>query len=329
MKIRRILLSALTAAIFLVAVLWISGVQVSDIIQCVANSRGDYLGYGFLFYIGVYTFRALRFRVLLRARAPSLVDVYAIGAVHNIFNQIMPARTGELSYVFLLKNRFQVPSATGIASLLVARVLDLIALILYFGMGVLLFMTRIDFSPVKLGAVCLAVLFIALLVLFNLPRLAQWAFVLSRSWATALKWQDRKPVRIILEKGREVAEAFQEIRSPGTLLQAFLYSLLTWLGIFLCYYWVLLSFQVVDPEELTFGISIVGSSGLNFACILPINGLGSLGSWEAGWVAGYLFTGKMEMETAATTGFGLHIVVLGYVLILGFLGWIRLWSRGK
>ena len=130
----------------------------------------------------------------------------------------------------------------------------------------------------------------------------------------------------LLAKAGEIPVAFEAIHSRSTLFAAFLASCLTWLCIFATCYLVLLYFEVVDPAEITFGLSIVGTTALNVTCVLPINGLGNLGTWEAGWAAGYMLLG-MDKATAFQTGFGLHIAIYGFALLLGALGWLGTWRR--
>ena len=88
--------------------------------------------------------------------------------------------------------------------------------------------------------------------------------------------------------GAGLAMGLRELRPErvpkvAVLSSAFFTSCLTWLCIFATCYLVLLSFEVVDPTAFTFGVSIVGTTALNVTCVLPINGLGNLGTWEAGW----------------------------------------------
>jgi len=56
-----------------------------------------YLIAGFVLYACSYLFRALRFHILLN-REVGMKNLFSIVCVHNMANNILPARTGELSF---------------------------------------------------------------------------------------------------------------------------------------------------------------------------------------------------------------------------------------
>ena len=110
---RRIAVSLVLAVVFLALVRWISGVRFSDILSLVRESRLDYLGLALAAYTVSYCTRAFRFKILLRSEAPSFSALFSIAALHNLFNATLPARTGELSYIYLVRKRHQVSTAAG------------------------------------------------------------------------------------------------------------------------------------------------------------------------------------------------------------------------
>jgi uncharacterized protein (TIRG00374 family) len=320
MKGRRFLISLLLAAVFLALVRWISGVRLADIIDLFRACRPDFLGFAFAAYAASYGTRALRFKILLRSDSPSFLALCSVVALHNLFNATLPARTGELSYIYLVRSRHGISTVTGIATLAVARILDLLSLMLFFGIGLIHYGARLQFFTLNITAACAAAVVLALLILLFLPELAEFGLRLVQKAAGLFRLGDKGLPGRILAKAGEVPAAFRIVRSRNVLFSAFLASCATWLCIFAACYLALLSFEVVDPAEITFGISIVGTTALNVTCVLPINGLGNLGTWEAGWAAGYMLIG-MDKETAFQTGFGLHVAIYLFALLLGALGW--------
>jgi hypothetical protein len=66
----------------------------------------------------------------------------------------------------------------------------------------------------------------------------------------------------------------------------------------------------------------VGSAGAIFANLLPINGLGSFGTLELGWVAGFAATGQQSLGSVAAAGLAMHlllVLVSGALAVLGFV----------
>jgi uncharacterized membrane protein YbhN (UPF0104 family) len=62
----------------------------------------------------------------------------------------------------------------------------------------------------------------------------------------------------------------------------------------------------------------VGTTGLHLTAILPVNTPAGVGAWEAGWTAGYVLAGVDELAAAASA-VGTHIVIFGFILVLGAL----------
>jgi len=92
---------AVVITIALVAIL-LSQIRIADVIATLAGIDPLYLIAGFVLYVCSYFFRALRFHILLNGEV-GLWDLFNIVCVHNMMNNILPARTGELSYIYLLK----------------------------------------------------------------------------------------------------------------------------------------------------------------------------------------------------------------------------------
>jgi len=321
MKLRSFILSIFLAALFLFLVFWISGIQVSDIVKLVRNSQLFYILAAFVAYSGSYCGRAVRFKILLQNESPSLTSLISVVSLHNILNMVLPARTGELSYIYLLRSRFSLSSATGVATLISARVLDLLCLMLFFVIGLICFGSSIESSFVGLILTCVIAICISLVIILRLPMLSGAVLNLVEKCAKAFRIHEKGFVRKLLNKGAETVTCFQQIRSRKVLISAFLASCATWFCTFLTCYLVLLSFNVVSSSELSFGLSIVGTTALNASCILPINSFGNLGTWEAAWAAGYILIG-MDETLAVETGFGEHIYIFLFALILAGIGWL-------
>ena len=319
----RFVTSLLLACIFLLLVVGVSGVKAEDLLRLLGRSRGDLLARALAAYAGSYIFRALRFRTLLAGKAPSLPRLFCVVAVHNLLNQVLPVRTGELSYVVLLRNRFHVASSAGVATLAAARALDALALALFLAAGLLFYGARRSLPTAALYGASAALAVLALGAILFLPAVAAGLLRCAGAVLRLLGLAERPLAERLLSKGGEVPAALESLRTRRRLLPAFLWSLCTWFCIFGTCYLVLLSFSVIDPETLPFGVSIVGTSALNVTSILPLNALGNLGTWEAGWAAGYMLLG-LPKRTAFETGFGLHAAVFAFALLLGGAGWLAL-----
>jgi uncharacterized membrane protein YbhN (UPF0104 family) len=107
---------------------------------------------------------------------------------------------------------------------------------------------------------------------------------------------------------------------------ATLVSLATWAATYGACWYVLQSMAAPDAlgaqvSELTFAESLIGTTGLHLSAVLPLSPVASVGTWEAGWTAGYAVVG-LDLDLAATSALVSHVLILGYIAALGGLAWV-------
>ena len=126
-------LASIILTVILVAIL-LSQINPRTITTALTSINPIYIIIGFFFYLGSYIFRALRFYILLNKQI-RVKSLFTIVCVHNMMNNILPVRTGELAYIYMLKKLHTKPTSEGFATLMVARVFDLITVSLLFLVG--------------------------------------------------------------------------------------------------------------------------------------------------------------------------------------------------
>ena len=281
----------------------------ADLLSALRATDPRWLGAAIVAYALSYGMRALRFRLLLHSVTPSIGALFRVVSVHNLFNMLMPVRTGELSYVYLVKKRFGAPRSEGAATLLLARLFDVFGIAAFFLAA--FFATRSsgddDTSNLVTGAVALLALSAA--ALFGVVPAARFAVsILARVRAPLL-------VRAH-EVARSILAHLESIRARRRGPAVFLVTELQWLMTFLTC-WCLLRAAGV---ELDFGPSVLGSTGLSIALILPLNSFGNVGTFEAGWVLGYSLVGLSHADAMATA-ISAHVWIFALAVGFGLLGW--------
>jgi uncharacterized protein (TIRG00374 family) len=80
----------------------------------------------------IFPIRALRWRAILEPVAPKVPfgPLWRATAIGMMVNNVLPARAGEFARAYALKKETGIPFATGLASLVVDRLFDAIALLL-------------------------------------------------------------------------------------------------------------------------------------------------------------------------------------------------------
>jgi hypothetical protein len=159
-----------------------------------------------------YLFRAKTFSLLIPDRRVPVGSIFGIHCIHNFLNLVLPARTGEISYVVLLRSRHDIPAAQGLSSLLVTRLLDLATIPVFFILALVMWGDiSMEYDAVsmswKIGC-ALGLLALMGLLLFFLPQVS-WVFVRCVAWlCKVLNIQSKPFVQKILQKGRKYQRLF-------------------------------------------------------------------------------------------------------------------------
>ena len=268
------------------------------------------------FFVASCVCRWLRLPVLLEGAPHHPPTLFAVSVGHQFFNQLLPARTGELTFPLLLKRAQGTPLATGLLYLAVLRLVELATLCPLYSVAALLWLHEVG-APLPLGAVAgLAAVGVALLVglPWLLPRsigagLSALGWLIARS-PEGLRGRLQK-VHASLRAAHEAVDALP----PRAILKLTALAALMWLSLFAMYHCATIAFA----PEVSFAQCAVGSAGGILSNLLPINGIGSLGTMEAGWVAGFRATG-VRLDAAMASGLAVHAIAIATAGLLTGLG---------
>ncbi len=290
----------LLLSLVLVAVLvWKAGGW--RILQVLHDSNPDWLALGIVTYFVSYIGRTLRFRCLLRQKRGGFGRLVQVVCWHNFCNLILPARTGELSFVYLVRQRKLDTAVSGLSALLVSRVFDLSAVLLFLSSALVVRQVNVfGLRPSILWPLVFVILATVAVILTRFSALLTWAVetsgpVLHFLHATHLS-----------EKLREAASEFRRMESGALYRRGFAWTLFLWTFQFLTFYMLMLSFGVF----FSFWEVVIGSAAAAMASFVP-GPVGSFGPLEAGWALGFAFVG-MSLSKGLATGFAMHVVVLGF-----------------
>ena len=249
-----------------------------------------------------YWLRALRFYdYFLADMAGRFALCVRLMLQHNLLNNLLPMRTGELSFPVLMARYFGVPAARSLPALLWFRLMDLHSLGLF---ALVAFAGKL--WPASVGLTGLA-------AWLPLPWLA---FHYSNWLHRRLDVHDRgalaRWLRRLLEGLPRQAEAFW---------RAWGWTFVNWLVKLGAFAWVLGWFIPVSYRAALFG-AIAG----DLTSVLPIHGVAGAGTYEAGVMAGLLPYG-VAPQPALAAAVNLHLFLLGTTLAGGavslFIGGAR------
>ena len=242
-------------------------------------------------------------------------------------NMIMPARTGEIAYVYLSKRLHNISVGEGIASLMVARMFDFITISLFFFVSVMTIKSLPEIISKAVWVIVSGVV-ITIMILFLLLYFGENFINVIRRIAVMLNVEHFNTIQYLLRKGEETAQSFEMIKSKRVVVWTKAISIGIWLAMYLSFYFLIYAFTI----DLTFFEIIIIASFGALLPLLPFYGIGGFGTTEA-TIAGVMILFGVLKEPAIIASFGLHIISFVYILVLGAYGaWklnlkIKIFSR--
>ncbi|MFQ5611704.1 MAG: YbhN family protein [Anaerolineae bacterium] len=321
MLITRVLPFILTLVIL---ILLLTQISVRDVVGLLANLSLGWVALGFACYLITNICRALRLRVLLPERTFRFRSLLAIVLAQSMFNNTLPARTGELSFVYLLNRHERVPFDQATVALIVARLSDYLAVAALFIAAALIALPTLPGYAVTVIWAVLAVMLLTVALLLAAVWLGKRSLSLAGRVLGRRQISRWRPVAFGLEKMEQVIRAFEAVHSLRLHLKVFLWSLVIWFGTFAWFYAFLRSIDLQPtPTKL-----VVGSTFAVLSKAVPFISVGGLGAHEAGWTVGFTLVG-FEPTLAIASGFAVNILTLLASLVFGPWGLWLLRSRGR
>jgi glycosyltransferase 2 family protein len=298
---KKIIFSTILTVVLLYFLL--SFISFSDLKDSILKLSLPFILLALFFYLSAYVFRTLRFLIFLK-KDLSFKELFPVVCIHNFMNYIIPARVGELSYLYLLKRK-KIEFGKSVASLAVVRFFDLFVVALFFFFS-LLFMKNV---PESLnGIISIIAVFVGLLLIFLLISPLLYRYFSDKVDGSRNKF---------LKKVKEIYDALIVIKSKSKLFVLFLLSFLIWFSLYSLTYVLLIDLGL----QFSIWQAIIIISFPVLASVLPIYGLGGYGTTEAAWLIPFLAFG-ISKEVAIPTGFVIHTFQFVIVSILGLLSYL-------
>ena len=316
-RIARYVLPTILAIV--VSYLLLKEIDLKEIPETISRISIKAVLIGFGCYCLLVLAKTLRFRTILGLDT-SVHEIFPILALHTFWGNFLPMRTGDISYVYLMQRRQKVDATQGIASLMVASIIDLMLLIALMVATATLLLPKLE------GKFSWAVLYLTplligsgLIMLMVLACVApKFCASFAQNCAKPLLRLEKPPITWFANKCLIIVDEITTFRFNLRFLKVWGYSLLCLIirfG-FQCYLVTQMGVDIPLTEVL---FALAFTNGFN---LLPIQTVGNFGTTEFpfAWFLNYFGT---PMRTATVTGFSLHILILLYCLPLGIYGFLR------
>lgn len=232
-RLRAVLVLALTLGLL---AYFLHGVDLNAVWAETRHANGALLGLAVLIVLLTYTLRAFRWQYLLAPIGPThFSTAFKTTTIGFAASFLLPARAGEVLRPYLLARHERLPPTAAFATIILERLLDLVTVLLLFGVFVL----RVDpaslsgdpalYAKVKTGGLIAAAASVAGLVVFFVlaghpERLGQWALKVERVLPDKL-------ARTLAGFVESFAQGLAVMRQPFRLLVSLALSFPLWMSI--------------------------------------------------------------------------------------------------
>ncbi|TQV64683.1 MAG: flippase-like domain-containing protein [Halothiobacillaceae bacterium] len=219
--------------------------------------------------------------------------VLSLNLQHNLWNNLLPMRAGELSFPILMRQKFGVDPAHALAGLFWIRLVDA-QVLAALALGSLLWLAKVESLA---------------LLLVGLALVAPFMFWSLRGWLAArVAGMSEGAMRSLLEKALAGLPRDAAHFARGVLL-----TWANWLVKLAALAWILRQFVAIDWAGA--GLGVLGGE---VTSVLPIHAPGGFGTYEAGMLGALLPQG-LNVEAATGAAINTHLFLLGSSLLFGLV----------
>lgn len=275
-----------------------------------------------LAFLSIYLFRTWRFQQLLPAGL-GFWELFQVVSIQSLANVVLPARLGEVSYLYFLKRK-QVPLADSLSSLLLARVFDLVALSCIFFLFLFFFESPPEGSDY---------LIYAILLFFGVFSTCFLVAVFFKGWLWCCVEKIIVRIPIVNKRSDYLRQAFyafvmafSSLANVRHLLQIFAISLCVWGSAYVFGY---LCMVKILQLSLSIPETVFAFSFLQLIGLLPIHPFGGVGTVDAAWAFAVMSFGVAK-ELAISSALTAHVMTYVFSLLLGVVAWgslLTMWGK--
>lgn len=291
-----------------------------DWVTFAANFNGVHWGWatlGIIFILLTYAGRAIRWAVMMKPLNADLPFTALISCTLIGFTAVvLSGRPGEFVRPYLISKRAGVPVSTQIAAWMIERVLDLIMVVLIFGLA----LSRTSQAVASPGSNLQLILETGGWIIGFLSALSLVLLLGFRQFRGKTQQRISKALTVLPERWHLKVDAFltsfatgtEALRSLSAVALLLVYSVLEWLLIGLSLYASLHAFPATSRLEAMDVVVMMGF--VSFGSVVQIPGIGGGMQVAAVFVLTQLY--QLKLEEASGVALGLWLV--NYVSVVPF-----------
>lgn len=286
--------------------------------SAVASARKDFLALSLVVTALTFVIRAERWQYLLAPLGPTRFRTcFRTTVIGFAASAVLPARAGEVIRPYLLARQEGLKAPAAFATILVERILDLVAVLLLLLSFLLWFDPGVEARDSRVfGAIRFGSLVMAPIAITTLAVMFFMAGHPERLHAWLLKAEAVLPAKAasaIARLARTFAEGFAVVRSPQRLVAAMAWSIVLWISVATGIWAVAIAFGIDMP--FTGGWLMLAPLVVGVAVPTP----GSVGGFHEAFRLGATSFFGADNDIAVGAAIVLHAISVGPVTLAGLL----------
>ena len=311
-RIRTVLVSVLAIALF---AWFVRHANLADVWVQVRLARLDLLVVGFLMVVLTYVIRAYRWQYLLRPIGPTRFrTAFRTTVIGAAALGVLPARAGDLLRPYLLARQEGLSTSATFATIVMERVLDLIAMLMLLALYVwgtadpsrlpAALLRGVEVSAALAGAAAVVLMTLTWVMATHPERIGHLVFSAARILPSAMA--DR-----LAGYAQTFSSGFAVAREPQALAAAMAWSFLLWLVIAGEVWLVAMAFEIYMP----FAGSFLLLALLTIGVAVPTPG--GVGSYHEAYRIGVTMFFGAANDAAVAAAIVTHAISYGPVVLAG------------
>jgi len=307
----------ITAAIFSYLLTYVS---VGDVIEIIRSVSWNFLAIFVILSLAGSLCRTWRYQTVLKVagHSPATLPLFLTTLIRNLFADLLPARLGDLVYIYIGTTRLGIPFGSAASSFALAFLFDILALVplvafaLWSIQGASI-QGHMAATPFIIGGVILSAVTIAIIAF--LPSLVKFAtkFIKSISFLPK-KWISK------INTGLEsIINSLELAKKAGIYGRLLFLSVLVRLAKYSSYYVFLCGMLVplgYNLQQMPFAKAFLGMFASELAASLPFSGFAGFGVYEGTWALTFELLG-LPGSDAKLTAVSHHLFTQVYGYLLG------------
>ncbi|MBM3707517.1 MAG: flippase-like domain-containing protein [Actinobacteria bacterium] len=278
---------------------------------------------GLILMFSIDFFKTYRQKLLIGTDQVRMVDMFLVSLIRNAFNMVLPARTGELSYVYVLKRKFKISVEVGVSTLMVGLLFEIIIVFCMIIISVIIVgINRYPISSTNVILIAAGLLAVSLILLFFLSKFIGLFIRLFNFFIKRFaRLQKNRVIVYLYEKLVETNKNIEIIQGRRIYWKVYLASVATRVLKFTSYYFLIhatLAPMGYTFADLSYWVIFLATVAAEISAVLPTHAFAGLGTYEGAFALAFVALG-FSKELSIIVGFNYHIINLIFTIGWGLI----------